>query len=83
MMKRNEYHIMAGNVVTRIRNIRLDKNLKQEYVALKLGCSQNSYSKLEIGKTELTVTKLFHIAAILSVNVADLMKKSYSISRSI
>ncbi len=43
-------------------------------MAMRLGISQNTYSKIEIGKTKLTVEKLIAIALILEVNVAELLK---------
>jgi transcriptional regulator with XRE-family HTH domain len=72
-MHHDEFSILAQKVVARIREVRLDKNLKQEYIAAKMGCSQNSYSKIEIGKTELTVRSLYQIASILGVSAIQLM----------
>ena len=64
---------MAGEAVTRIRAKRIAKHYKQEYMAARLNCSQNRYSKIEIGKTELSVRVLYHIAAILQTTVAELL----------
>ncbi len=57
-----------------IRKLRERDYITQEYMAMRLGISQNTYSKIEIGKTKLTVEKLIAIALILEVNVAELLK---------
>jgi transcriptional regulator with XRE-family HTH domain len=72
-MRHDEYSMIARSIAEKIREVRLAKNFKQEYMAAKLGCSQNSYSKIEIGKTELTVRKLFHIAAIIGISASELI----------
>jgi transcriptional regulator with XRE-family HTH domain len=48
-----------------IRCIREHKHYSQDYLAAKLGISQNAYSKLELGRTNLTLERLFFIAQIL------------------
>lgn len=54
---------IAGTI-KRIRAIRESKNLSQEQMGKKLGLSQNAYSKIEIGKTEITLERLYQIAEI-------------------
>lgn len=36
-------------ITLHIRRTRTEKNIKQEYMAAKLGISQNAYSKIELG----------------------------------
>lgn len=47
-----------------LRQFRLQKEFSQEYMAAKLNISQEAYSKIELGKTELTVSRLHEIAII-------------------
>ncbi len=60
-------------VAINIRKIRESKDYTQDYLAAKLGISQNAYSKIELGYTKITVERLFHIAQILEVNPVDLL----------
>jgi len=61
------------SVVANIRQVRELRNYTQEYVAMKLGISQNSYSKIELAYTKITVEKLIQIAEILQVDPVDLL----------
>ncbi|QHS54601.1 helix-turn-helix transcriptional regulator [Mucilaginibacter sp. 14171R-50] len=63
----------AKAVATNIRNKREKLNYTQEYLAAKLGISQNAYSKIELGYTKITVERLFQIADILETDMAELI----------
>ncbi|GAB3934372.1 helix-turn-helix domain-containing protein [Mucilaginibacter myungsuensis] len=56
-----------------IRKLRERDFLSQEYMAAKMGIGQNAYSKIELGKTKITLDRLFAIADILGVTVIDLL----------
>jgi len=43
------------------------------YVAAKLKMSQNAYSRIELGRTKLTVNTLLAIAEILNVQVYEFL----------
>ncbi len=60
-------------VTLNIREQRLTKNYTQEYLAGKLGVSQNAYSKLELGITGLTIKRLFIIADTLDIDIKQLI----------
>lgn len=60
-------------IAANIRNTRESLNYTQEYLAAKLGISQNAYSKIELGYTKITVERLFQIAAILEADVHELI----------
>ncbi|WPU93951.1 helix-turn-helix transcriptional regulator [Mucilaginibacter sabulilitoris] len=60
-------------IAANIRNTRENLNYTQEYLAAKLGISQNAYSKIELGYTKITVERLFQIAAILEADVHELI----------
>jgi transcriptional regulator with XRE-family HTH domain len=54
---------MTENIYKAIREIRVQKGLTQQFMADKLGLSQNNYGKLERGLIQLTVERLEQIAA--------------------
>jgi len=57
----------------KIKVHRLKKKYSQQYMAEKLDISQNAYSKIERGKTDLTVKRMLEIAAILEVSAVMLL----------
>lgn len=59
-------------VVSNILAIRTFRNYSQDYVASKLGMTQNGYSKIETGCSSISLQKLFDIALALDVDVTDL-----------
>ena len=61
------------DVANNIRNTRINRNYTQDYLAAKLKISQNAYSKIELGRTKVTVEKLLVIADVLNINVCDLI----------
>jgi GAF domain-containing protein len=61
---------VAGN----IRNARLFRNYSQDYLGYKLGISQNGYSKIELGQSEISLRRIVDIAEILEVNVNRLLQ---------
>ena len=65
-------------ITDNIRKIRESKNYSQEYMAGRLNISQNTYSKLELGYTALTVERIIHISHILEVNLMDLLNANKS-----
>ena len=56
-----------------IRAIREFRNYSQEYLAAKMGISQNAYSKIELGYTNIAIMRVLDIADILDVNISDLL----------
>ena len=61
-------------VAANIRKIRELKNYTQDYLAAKLQISQNAYSKIELGYSNITVSRLFNIAEILEIDIVSLIK---------
>ncbi|MBL4678267.1 MAG: helix-turn-helix transcriptional regulator [Mucilaginibacter sp.] len=57
-----------------MRNIRYEKRMTQDRLANRLGISQNAYSKIEMGDTELTLARLLEIMIILEVPVEMLLE---------
>jgi len=60
-------------VAENIRKHREQLNYSQDYLARKLEVSQNAYSKIELGISNITVDRLFAIADVLDVDLADLL----------
>ncbi|MDV2446799.1 transcriptional regulator [Elizabethkingia anophelis] len=70
------------NIVgSRIKRIREEKGIKQEYMAYELDISQSNYGRLEKQDSRLTVPKIQKIAEVLGVSVALLFgEKSNNIA---
>ena len=64
----------STNIGNAIRNLRVTKGFSQEYMAALLHMSQNNYSKIETGKTNLTLAVLFNICQILKVSPLALLE---------
>jgi transcriptional regulator with XRE-family HTH domain len=65
--------LKTKNVTENIRKTRESKRLTQEYLAEKLGISQNAYSKIELGYSQITVYRLFQITKALDIEVSELL----------
>ena len=57
-----------------IKIIRELKNLTQEYVSSQLNLSIPSYSNIETGKTEITITRLQQIAKVLEIDYQQILQ---------
>jgi transcriptional regulator with XRE-family HTH domain len=60
-------------IVSNIRKIREFRNYTQDYLAAKLKISQNAYSKIELGYSNITLNRLIEIAEILEIELEDLI----------
>lgn len=69
----NTYKKEMQRIAHQIRKVREHKNLSQEYLASKIGISQNAYSKIELGYSKITLDRLFHIANLLEMDACDLV----------
>ena len=66
--------LKTKEIVSNIRKIREFRNYTQDYLAAKLGISQNAYSKIELGYSNITLSRLIEISDILEVDLVDLIK---------
>ena len=57
----------------KIKSIRELKNYTQEYIADQLGITQAGYSKIEKGKTSLSLDKLEQLALILYLPLENII----------
>jgi transcriptional regulator with XRE-family HTH domain len=56
----------------KLRLVREFRNYSQEYIAARLGITQNAYSRIENGLTKITAERLKQLADILSVSLNEL-----------
>lgn len=64
---------MKKKVGERIRIARVTKGLSQQNIADELGLTVASYSNIERGVTDITITRLFEIATILNEKIEYLL----------
>lgn len=73
LIKKSDMKIKTNQkLLLKIKSKRILEGISQEFIALELGISQNSYHKIESGKTNLKVVTLLKIADILNINYNDL-----------
>lgn len=63
----------AKDIHVRIRTIRSEQGMSQDYVATKIGISQNAYSRIELGLAKLSIDRMLKIAEILNVSPITLL----------
>jgi transcriptional regulator with XRE-family HTH domain len=66
---------------TIIKKNREAKNFTQDYVARQMNMSQNAYSKIENGNTQLTVHHLKELSRIFEVSILDFLRDDFEIHR--
>jgi transcriptional regulator with XRE-family HTH domain len=66
---------MVNRVHNKIRLIRIEKNLSQEYIATCLNISQSYYAKIENGKKEMSIKMFFDILKILEVDILSFVSE--------
>lgn len=64
---------LTTNIGPKIKKIREIKGYSQEYIASKMSITQNSYSKIERGETNLSLNKVMEICSILEIDLNTLM----------
>ena len=57
----------------KIKDLRLKTAMSQKAVAQKIGISQAGYSKLETGRSQLSVHRMVGIAKIYKLSVTELL----------
>jgi len=62
------------SILKNVAKFRKEKGLTYENMALELGISTPAYRKIEVGKTQLTVERLYQIADILQVKIAIILE---------
>lgn len=57
-----------------IKNLRIEHNFTQNYVAHELKVSQKTYSNMECGKSRITIEHLGKLASIYNQNILDFIQ---------
>jgi transcriptional regulator with XRE-family HTH domain len=63
-----------NQIIQTIRKLRELRNLTQEQVATALFLTQNGYSKIERGQTELTINKFAGIAKVFNMTMQEILE---------
>jgi transcriptional regulator with XRE-family HTH domain len=71
------FSALVGFVIVSIRK---EKLLEQGVIAQKMGITQASYSRLENGKSALSVDQLYAVSKVLGITIDDLF---YAISKAL
>lgn len=61
-------------VSERLKKIRVEKNISQDYLAKKLGFTQKAYSKIENNETKLNVDVLLKISEVLDIPIESFFR---------
>lgn len=64
------------NYIQNIKRIREQKGISQDYMAMELGISQSTYTKLERGEVNLYVDRLLKIAKVLNIGLARIFDEN-------
>ena len=56
-------------IADRLKKIRMEKNVSQDFLSKKLGFTQKAYSKIENNETKLNVDVLQRISEVLEVPI--------------
>lgn len=67
------------NIGHKIKKLRELKNLTQEHMANSIGISQGAYSRMELGETEITYSKLEKISEELGLKPEDIIAFNESV----
>lgn len=60
-------------VGTKVKKLREFRNFTQSYMAERLGIAQSSYSTIESGESDITLSRLDEISKILGMRVENVM----------
>jgi len=72
MIEKNDFETISD----RLKKIRINKNISQDFLAKKLGFTQKAYSKIENNETKLNVEVLQRISEILNVPIETFFKEN-------
>ena len=72
-----------ANLHEKIKLLRKENNLSQEYIAKELGMSRPTYIQIEKGERELSVSEARKIAAIFSISLEDLLSSEKVLEKKI
>lgn len=65
--------LQTMHIGQKIKKLRELKNLTQTYMADELGLTQGAYSKIELGESEVSYTRLEKISSVLGLKPEDVI----------
>lgn len=68
--RKKRIQMQIGHKIKKLREL---KNLTQEHVATGIGISQGAYSRIELGDSEITFSKLEKIASVLDMKPEEII----------
>ena len=63
---------IRNKIANNVQKLRISKNLKREELSLLLGFDNSYISKLEKGKINITIDRLYKIAKYFNVDIKEL-----------
>ena len=69
-----DYQVEIKNIAKRIKDIRRNKKLTVQEVAYRCDIERSTLSRIEAGRTNLTVKTICLICNALDVNISDIVK---------
>lgn len=72
-MEKENIQDTITNILTNIKELRTSKNLSMQNVADGIGASQQVYDRIEKGITELTISRMIHLAEFYGVTVNEVL----------
>jgi transcriptional regulator with XRE-family HTH domain len=73
MESEKRMNLRSMHIGQKIRKLRELKNLTQSHMAQQLGLTQSSYSKLELGESEVPYSRLERIADVMGLKPEDIV----------
>ena len=64
---------LLTSIGLKVRELRLERNLSQESLAIECGVPSSQINRIELGKVNFTVSYLSKLAKALQVNLKDLL----------
>lgn len=74
---------MVQDLIKKIKALRKENNFSQDYIARELGMSRPTYTQIEKGEREITITEARKLAAIFSISLEDFLagkKPQYNVT---
>lgn len=69
-----DYQVEIKNIAKRIKDIRRNKKLTVQEVAYRCDIERSNLSRIEAGRTNLTIKTICLICNALDVNISDIVK---------
>lgn len=63
-----------SQIYEKIRQIRIEKKLSQQYVAERCGLTQQAINRIEHGKQSISIELFLKLADILNFNISEVLK---------